>query len=90
MKRSKKPDAKKLKRNDAKKLKRNKAKGREKSIYGFAKQSEKEAKRFLFRIVSLRCEKNKKRKWDTLIVKPTVYISSSWRKVEEEQFVKMA
>ena len=47
---------------------------------GFAKQSKKEAKRFLFRIVSLRCEKNKKRKWDTLIVKPIYlqFLAEGW------------
>ena len=52
-----------MKRNEAKKLKRKEAKN---YCFCFAKRSEKEAKRFLFRFVSLRSEKKYKRKWDTL------------------------
>ena len=39
--------------------------GSKKIIFSFATQSEKEAKRFLFRFEA---KKNKKRKWDTLVL----------------------
>ena len=48
-----------MKRNEAKKLKRNEAKN---YCFCFAKRSEKEAKRFLFRFVSLQSEKKIKAK----------------------------
>ena len=57
----------KMKRNEAKKLKRKEAKN---YCFCFAKRSEKGAKRFLFRFVSLRSEKKCKRKWDTLYETP--------------------
>ena len=49
-----------MKPNEVKKLKRNGAKN---LVFSFAKRSEKEAERFLFRFEA---KINKKRKWDTL------------------------
>ena len=70
-----------VKRNETKKLKRNevkesKTKWKEAKnlFFSFAKRSKKEVKLFLFCFVSLRCEKNKKRKWDTLSTVNTVAI----------------